>query len=125
MIEAGRKDYPVALMCQSLGVSKSGFYAWASRPESKRSKENKELVAEIERVHAKSRKTYGSPRVHVELREQGFEVGRNRVARLMRVSGLRARGKRRYKKTTDSDHDLRVAPNVLDRNFLVHAPNKA
>ena len=125
MIEAGREEFPVTLMCKSLGVSKSGFYAWASRAESDRGKENKQLVAEIEKVHAKSRKTYGSPRVHVELQEEGFEVGRNRVARLMRESGIRARGKRRYKKTTDSDHDLRIAPNALDRNFLVHAPNKA
>jgi len=125
VIEAGRSEFPVALMCRSLGVSKSGFYAWASRPESERSKENKQLVAEIERVHLTSRQTYGSPRVHVELQEEGFKVGRNRIARLMRNRGIRARGRRRYKKTTDSDHDLRVAPNVLDRNFLVHAPNNA
>ena len=125
MIEAGRKEFPVALMCRSLGVSKSGFYRWASRAESNRSKANKLLTAEIEKVHAKSRRTYGSPRVHVELRELGFKVGRNRVARLMRESGIRARGKRRYKKTTDSAHDRRIAPNVLDRNFLVHAPNNA
>ncbi len=124
MIEAGRNEYPVTTMCRLLGVSRSGFYAWSSRPESVRSKENKVLVAEIQRVHEESRRTYGSPRIHADLEDQGFEVSRNRVARLMRENGIRARGKRRFRKTTDSDHDHRVAPNFLARNFEVAAPNK-
>ena len=74
MIEACKDEYPVALMCRQLDVSKSGFYAWRSRPESARSKENKVLVAEIERLHEASRKTYGSPRIHADLEEEGFEV---------------------------------------------------
>lgn len=125
MIAENRTEFPVTLMCRALDVSKSGFYAWNGRPESERSKENGALLAEIERVHAKSRQTYGSPRVHAELLESGFEVGRNRVARLMRDNGVRAKGKRRFRKTTDSEHDHRIAPNVLNRDFLVHAPNKA
>ncbi len=125
MIESGRNEFPVSLMCRSLGVSTSGFYAWASRSESNRSKENKMLVTQIQSVHTVSRRTYGSPRVHAELQEQGFGVGRNRVARLMRENGIRARGKRRYKNTTDSDHDRRIAPNVLNRKFQVNAPDKA
>ena len=124
MIEACKDEYPVALMCRQLDVSKSGFYAWCSRPESARSKENKVLVAEIKRLHDASRRTYGSPRIHADLEEEGFEVSRNRVARLMRENGIRARGKRRFRKTTDSDPDHRVAPNSLARNFEVEAPNK-
>lgn len=124
MIAALRDEFPVAFMCRVLGVSRSGFYAWCSRPESARSKENKELVTEIKRVHAESRGTYGSPRIHAELQEQGVEVGRKRVARLMRENGVAAGGRRRYRKTTDSDHDHRVAPNVLDREFVVTAKNR-
>ncbi len=124
MIEACKDEYPVALMCRQLDVSKSGFYAWRSRPESARSKENNVLVAEIERLHEASRKTYGSPRIHADLEEEGFEVSRNRVARLMRENGIRAKGKRRFRKTTDSEHDHPVAPNVLGRDFEVEAPNK-
>ena len=123
MIEACKNEYSVALMCRQLDVSKSGFYAWRSRPESARSKENKVLVTEIERLHEASRRTYGSPRIHADLEEEGFEVSRNRVARLMRENGIRAKGKRRFRKTTDSDHDHRVAPNHLARDFEVEAPN--
>jgi putative transposase len=123
VIEAEKADFPVALMCRILGVSRSGFYAWSARPESARAKENKRLVTEIKRVHQESRRTYGSPRVHAELQEEGFGVGRNRVARLMRENGLRAKGKRRFKKTTDSEHDRRIAPNHLGREFQAEAPN--
>ena len=103
MIKASKDEYPVALMCRTLNVSKSGFYAWCSRPESARSKENKVLVTEIQKIHEASRRTYGSPRIHADLEEEGFEVSRNRVARLMRDNGIRAKGKRRFRKTTDSD----------------------
>jgi putative transposase len=123
VIEAEKAEFPVALMCRALGVSRSGFYAWSVRPESERSKENKRLTLEIKKVHEESRRTYGSPRVHAELQEQGFEVGRKRVARLMRDNGLRAKGKRRFRKTTDSNHGRSVAPNILSRNFEVDAPN--
>jgi putative transposase len=76
LIEAEKAVFPVEMMCRALGVSRSGFYAWRSRPESKRTTENKELVKMIEEVHKESRKTYGSPRVHKELREQLREQGR-------------------------------------------------
>lgn len=124
MIEASRDEYSVALMCRVLGVSRSGFYAWCSRPESTRSKENKAIVTQIKKVHTESRRTYGSPRIHVELGEQGLEVGRNRVARLMRENGIKAKGKRRFRKTTDSKHDRALAKNILARDFDVDAPNK-
>lgn len=124
MIEASRDEFPVSLMCEALEVSRSGFYAWSLRPESKRSKENKELALEIEEVHRKSRKTYGSPRVHAELKAEGRRIGRKRVARIMRENGLRARGKRRFRKTTDSTHNCPISPNLLNRRFVAEAPNK-
>ncbi len=123
MIEAKKAEFPVTLMCRALEVSRSGFYAWSIRPESERSKANKRLTLEIKKVHEESRRTYGSPRVHAELQENGFKVGRKRVARLMRESGLQAKGKRRFRKTTDSTHGRPVAPNLLSRKFEVDAPN--
>jgi transposase InsO family protein len=83
------------------------------------------MTAEISAVHRGSRSTYGSPRVHAELQAQGHTVSRNRVARLMRLEGLQARRKRRFRTTTDSRHDLPIAPNELARDFEVGAPNVA
>lgn len=110
-------------MCKLLGVSPSGFYAWRERPPSARGIANQELVREIRKIHLQSRGTYGSPRVHAELRSRGRPVGANRVARLMRENGVTARFKRRWKRTTDSRHSLPIAPNDLDRNFSVEEPN--
>lgn len=124
MIEANRSEFPVALMCKSLGVSRSGFYAWSTRPESPRSKENRALSEEIQKIFEESREVHGSPRIHADLREQGVQVGRKRVARLMRDKGLRARSRRRYRVTTDSKHDRPTPPNLLDRKFVVEAPNR-
>ncbi len=80
-----RGAFPVGLMCQTLEVGSSGFYAWLKRPESPRKQENRRLLMEIQVVHQKSRKTYGSPRIHAELNAKGHSCGRHRVARLMRV----------------------------------------
>ena len=113
-------------MCRVLCVSRSGFYAWRKRPPSVRSREDVELGEKIDEVFKESRGRYGSPRVHVELRTQhGIRVGRKRVARLMRLKNLVARRKRRFRKTTDSNHAFAVAPNRLKRNFNVNAPNRA
>lgn len=104
-------------MCRVLQVSTSGFYAWRERPESRRAQENRRLAVEIKAVHAESRQNYGSPRVHQELKSRGIPCSENRVARLMRVEGVRARTVRRFRATTDSSHGLPVAPNHLDRQF--------
>lgn len=120
-----KDNFPVTLMCRVLEVSTSGYYAWRTRGQSDRTVENEQLTAKIVEVHQDSRRTYGSPRVHAELVAQGFEVSRNRVARLMRKEGIVGRRKPRFRKTTDSDHKLPVADNVLDRQFVADEPDRA
>ena len=115
----------MTLMCEALEVSRSGYYASIGRKPSKRAQENAELVAEIRDIHRSSRSTYGSPRVHFELQARDFQVGRHRVARLMRENAITARFKRPFRRTTDSAHSLSVAENHLERNFTVDGPDKA
>jgi transposase InsO family protein len=124
-IEDRRADYPVTIMCDVLGVSPAGYYAWRARPESPRAAANRELVDDIKRVHRDTSGRYGSPRVHAELRAQGRGVSRGRIERLMRRHGIRAITARpRRARTTDSRHDFPIAPNLLERNFLAAAPNR-
>lgn len=120
-----QKLYPVALMCQVLGVSRSGYYAWERRPESLRQQVDRRLKTKIREIYQASRRTYGSIRVHRELKIQGEACGRHRVARLMRCDGLKAKVRKRYKATTDSKHSLPLAPNLLQRNFTPAGPNQA
>jgi putative transposase len=124
-IRAEKAHFPIALLCDVLGVSRSGYYAYAKRPPSPRARADARLAVEITAAHARSRRTYGSPRVHVELKRSGFRVGEKRVARLMREHGLVARSKRRFRRTTDSNHKHPPAPNVLARVFKTAAPNEA
>jgi transposase InsO family protein len=121
---AEKASFPVAFMCRHLEVSRAGFYAWLGRPESERSKRNRDLTQRIKKIHKDSRGTYGSPRVHVELVGQGKRVGRHTVAKLMRQAGVRARRKRKFVKTTDSNHNLPVAPNLVARDFAPRNPNR-
>jgi transposase InsO family protein len=124
-IEYHRSEFPVARMCSALEVSTSGYYAWRTQPQSHRERENQELVAQIREIHAESRETYGSPRIHAELVDQGVKCNKKRVERLMRIHGVRAKQhKRRRVQTTDSAHELPVAPNVLNRAFEADAPNQ-
>jgi putative transposase len=125
LIEDHRDVWPVRVMCDALRVSPSGFYAWRSRPESGRKIVNRELLADIRRVHARHRERYGAPRIHAELRAEGHTISRKRVARLMRRHGIRARALRRYRVcTTDSKHSLPVAENLLDQNFVADRPDQ-
>jgi putative transposase len=123
-IEDHRTVFPVRVMCAVLEVSASGYYAWRERPDSRRAAANRELLTEVRRVHADSRRRYGSPRVHAVLRREGRRVGRNRIARLMRRHRIQARQKRRFRKTTDSNHAFPLAPNLLARQFTATAPNQ-
>ena len=124
-IEDRRADYPVRILCEVLGVSPAGYYAWRSRPESRRSAANRELVDDIKRVHRDVCGRYGSPRIHVELKAQGRGASCGRIERLMRQHGIRAIMARPWRvRTTDSCHDFPIAPNLLDRDFSAAAPNR-
>jgi putative transposase len=124
-IEDRRTEYPVRIMCGALGVSPAGYYAWRSRPESRRSAANRELVDDIRLVHRNNHGRYGSPRIHIELQTQGRGASRGRIERLMRHHGIRAiMARPRRVRTTDSRHDLPIAPNLLQRNFTAAAPNR-
>lgn len=123
-IRAYRGELGVGERCRLLRVSRSGYYAWCRRSPSRRRRENELLVQEIKAIHERSRRCYGSPRIHAELLGMGIECGRNRIARLMRLHGIRARHRRKYRYTTDSKHDYPVAPNLLNRCFAVSRPDK-
>jgi putative transposase len=124
-VEAEKAHYPIRLICRCLAVSRSGYYAWRKRAPSVRAQQDARLRAEIAASHSASRRTYGSPRILRDLREEGHRVSRKRVARLMRELGLEGRRKRRFRATTDSRHRFPVAPNVLMRDFDVEVPNTA
>ena len=109
-------------MCKALNVSPSGYYAWRTRPVSAREMANRELVKRIEAVYNDSQETYGSPRVYLELKEQGVACSENRVARLMRLRGLQAKQVKRYKSTTKRNKKHPVAPNLLKRDFSADRP---
>ena len=107
-------EFPVALLCKVLEVSRSGYYAWIGRPLSCRAKRRQALSEAIRQAHAESRNTYGSPRVQRELIARGFPCSENTIAKLMRVDGIRSKVKRRFVvRTTDSNHELPIAPNRL------------
>ena len=118
-ILAHKNEFETSLMCRVLEVSRSGFYAWLRREPSERAREDKRLLTHIRGIHNGSNKTYGSPRVHEELRAREITCSKSRVERLMREDGLVARPKRRFRATTDSKHSYPVAPNLLERRFGV------
>jgi putative transposase len=120
-IAAHTEEFHVTTMCRVLKVKRAGYYAWVSRPPSARAMEDAQLAETIKDIHNASRRTYGSPRVHEELKAQGQQHGEKRVARLMREDGLRAKTPRRFRVTTESNHAHPIAPNVLDRQFAVAA----
>ncbi len=124
LVDAEKARFPIARMCQWAKVSRSGYYAWRTRPESAHAVEDRRLALLVRAAHERGRRTYGSPRVHAELVDGGERVSRKRVARLMREQKLIARQRRRYKCTTMSDHDQPVAANLLERQFHAEAPNQ-
>ena len=112
-------------MCRVFGIAPSSYYAWEREQESEHARRDHELLVAIGRIFAKFHGRYGAPRICRELAREGMSACRKRVARLMRETGLRAKGKRKYKATTDSDHALPVAPNLLARDFHAEHPNTA
>ena len=122
--EKAGSGYTLRQWCRALGVSRSGYHAWRTRPRSARAKRDERLRVLIGASFEGSRKTYGSPRILRDVREAGEKVGRNRVIRLMQVDGLCARARKRFRCTTQSDHGQPVAANLLGRRFEAAAPNQ-
>ena len=123
-IQEHDRRYPIRLMCRALAVSPAGYYAWRSRPESPRSANTRTLLSAIRVIHQESRETYGSPSIWDALLKQGHCVGEHRVARLMRVEGIRAKTVKKWRATTQSNHRGLVAENTLNRQFTVEHPNR-
>jgi putative transposase len=124
-MSANQADFPIATMARTLGVSKAGYYAWTSRQPSAHAVADATLLKRIRTVHLSSRQTYGAPRVHADLREQGERHSRKRIARLMRKAGLIGASHRRGGPvTTRRDQRARPAPDLVDRNFVAEAPNR-
>lgn len=119
-----REVYPVKMMCRVLGVSRGGYYDWTHRPHGL-SPEQERLRLAIRAAHKRTRQTYGTRRLQRELAGEGFEVGRDRLARLRNELGIRCRQKRRFVATTRSAHNLPVAPNLLEQKFEADRPNAA
>lgn len=120
---AHREQFKVARLCRVVGVAPSGYYAWRERQPSRRQQENERLVERIRAAHRTSRQTYGSPRIHADLRAAGETCNHKRVERLMRLNGIRAKQPRRFTRTTDTNHSQPVADNVLNQQFEVASPN--
>jgi len=123
VIARHQREFPVRLMCRVLAVSPAGFYASRTRPPSERTRVDQRLRLEIRTAHAASRRRYGAPKIHDELRARGIACGRKRIARLMRTDGLRSKRSQAFKVTTQSTHDLPIAENTLARRFDVRLHN--
>ena len=125
MIKQQSAFHSVQRLCRAFGLSSSGYYRWVKRPIGKRQREDQQLSEDIRRIFKKSRSTYGSPRLQRALREEGKGHGKERLRRLMRELGLKPKAARRFKVTTDSQHNKPVAPNILGQRFTPPAANVA
>ena len=123
-MSAHQAEHRIAVMAQVPGVSRSGYYTWRSRPRSWRTQVDGRLKVDIRVVHAGNREVCGSPRIHFELREQGWKVARKRIARLMRELGICGVTRRRRFRTTVKNAEVRPAPDLVDRKFVAHAPDE-
>jgi putative transposase len=123
-IKEHRRQWAVTLMCKVLEVAVSGFYHWLNHPVSKRSQENERLTEQIVMFHCGSRCTYGSPRIHRDMKQAGHTVSENRVARLMKQKGIQGKAKRKFKTTTTSKHQRLRVENLVKQNFTMTEPNK-
>ena len=122
-MSANQASYQIATMSRMLGVSPSGYYAWRNREPSPRSRRDEELKARIQAIHTWSRGTYGAPRIHAELADEGTHVGRKRIARLLRELGLTGVSRRKGARTTRRDRDARPAPDLVERHFAAPRPD--
>ncbi|WP_113772066.1 IS3 family transposase [Escherichia coli] len=124
LIEQWRQQFPIEAMCQVFGVSRSGYYNWVQHEPSDRKQSDERLKLEIKVAHIRTRETYGTRRLQTELAENGIIVGRDRLARLRKELRLRCKQKRKFRATTNSNHNLPVAPNLLNQTFAPTAPNQ-
>jgi len=124
MIKKNSVNYPIRLMCKMLRVSPSGYYDWRDRPPSKRAQENALLSAKIKTIFDEEKERAGAKRIAKRLSLEGMRVSRHRIARIMRANGWRAKAAKRFKATTNSDHKLPVAPNLLQQNFSASKANE-
>jgi transposase InsO family protein len=119
-----REEFSIEKMARVLGVSRSGYYDFLEKEKSAREVENERLKEQIKSIHEKSRRVYGSPRIHNELKKQGKKCSRRRVAKLMREEGIQAKMRKRWKKTTCANEKAEPSANYLDQNFRTEEPNK-
>ena len=118
-IDSSRKAYPLYLLCKVMEVSRSGYYSWRKRGKSAREKERDQLVPIVKTIHKKSRSTYGKRRIAEELQSEGFSCGEYKAGTLMKLAGVQAKQKKKYKATTNSKHSMPVSSNLLRRDFHV------
>lgn len=119
-----RPFYPLRLLCDALGVSRSGYYKWYKRKRSKREREDARLEVSIKAAHQRSRETYGTIRIKDELAEEGIKAGRDRIRRLRNKLGLVCKRRKRFKATTDSNHSMPASPNLVSQKFEVSSPDE-
>lgn len=122
-IKSNKDKFTIDAMCEVFSVSRSGYYNWLARPISNREKNNKYLLKNIVRIFLDSQRRYGFRKVYRQLKQEGINCGKNRVARLMRKNNLISKVKKKFKATTNSKHNFPVAENILDRQFTVNSPN--
>ncbi|MCH7744123.1 MAG: IS3 family transposase [Proteobacteria bacterium] len=123
-IDAHKKTWPIRLMCKVMNVSSSGYYNWRRRPVCAQELSNRKLDAGIREVYSEHKQRYGVPRVTEELNDRGFQCSANRVARRMQKLGLKGIQAKKFKRTTDSNHDKPVAPDLIEQDFTALAPNQ-
>jgi len=121
---ANQAMFPINTMCRSFGVSRAGYYAWLGRKPSARAEADADLMDRVRAIHSASRKTYGAPRIHAELLDEGVRVGRKRIERLMKAAGLAGVSRRKGTRTTLRDERVRPACDLVDRNFHADEPNR-
>ena len=123
-IDTHKKAWPINLMCGVLDVSRSGFYHWSGRKPGQQERSNRELDSRIRELFARHKQRYGAPRITDDLHDEGIACSENRVARRMRLLGLRAIQAKKFKVTTDSNHCKPVAPDLIEQDFTAEAPNQ-
>jgi len=122
-IDTAKKAYPLSLLCKVMQVNRSGFYFWKSKDKSSRQKERDRLLPKVKAIHHQTKQSYGARRISKELEAHGESCGRTKAATLMKLAGVCAKQSKKFKATTDSKHNLPVAPNLLNRNFEASVPD--